>query len=583
MYKGIQITGPYELTFEKTFWDQNEMDTALCMGMTITEGTEKAVKIVCNIAATEKRALFEFLQGSFKTVMVAPDYKPFRDSLFAHLTKSYQSLFDGFLANYLIRNGTHAGYPKKLYHHQLESVLFSCYHKHSLLALEQGLGKTISAATVSKVMGIKKTLIICPAVVKWNWFRELTQEWGYNVLYFSLLDASQRKTIKAQFFERFIIINYDILGKYMPYIEAAGIGHIILDECQMVKSQTQRTKAVERIVKHYPDAKITMLSGTPVKNRVNDMFSYLRLAGHPLGKNRSAFLRTYTHFGKGRGGERITGGKNLPDLYRKISNFVFRRTKEECLDLPEKIITKYFFQLDDYKAEYDKVLREMIANNQDTNIHSSLHSLNIVVSKSKLKGIIELIDGLLEQDKKVVVFGGYKEPLDILQKHYGDRCVKIDGSVAAQKRDDLIQRFKNNENCTVFLGNMIAAGVGINLTNASDVIFLNFPFTPADLEQAVDRLHRIGQKSCVNVYYTICEDSIDTYIYDIIADKRGDINELIDRGKGAVSYENIPGKLFSKLIEDFKSKNPNYEQESQAAGQPDEDRDQHAEALQSPV
>jgi coenzyme F420-reducing hydrogenase gamma subunit len=136
--------------------------------------------------------------------------------------------------------------------------------------------------------------------------------------------------------------------------------------------------------------------------------------------------------------------------------------------------------------------------------------------------------------------------------------VLIDGSVNASKRQDLINEFKEKEDVTVFLGNMQAAGVGINLVNSSDVIFCNFPFTPAELYQAEDRTHRIGQVNSVNIYYTVCDGSIDEHLYNIIASKSADTNALIDHGKEVVDFGNISELLFKKLIESYTKDHPEY-------------------------
>jgi superfamily II DNA or RNA helicase len=178
----------------------------------------------------------------------------------------------------------------------------------------------------------------------------------------------------------------------------------------------------------------------------------------------------------------------------------------------------------------------------------NLHSLNIITSKAKIKGVIQIIEDIIEQGRKAVVFGSYREPLNELEAYFKEKCVKIDGSVDSWTRDQHIQRFHNDPECEVFIGNMKAAGVGINLTNASDVVFINFPFTPAELYQAIDRCNRIGQKNTVNVHYTFCDDSIDEYIYDIIVDKEKDINTLIDQGKEVVLRENTTEILIKKLL-----------------------------------
>ena len=165
---------------------------------------------------------------------------------------------------------------------------------------------------------------------------------------------------------------------------------------------------------------------------------------------------------------------------------------------------------------------------------------------------MDIIDNLLAQDRKVVVFSSYKEPLAMLEAKYKDVSVKIDGSVSAYNRETLITKFREDENTTVFLGNIIAAGQSINLQNAADVIFVNFPFTPSELSQAIARCDRIGQTSKVNVYYTIAEHSIDEHLFDLVGDKQNDINALIDPGKETINYGSIPEQLFRTLIENFK-------------------------------
>jgi len=546
MLKEIEFIGDYQVGMYKKLYAPNEIALANCMNFIIEyEGEWTVVK--ANLFQTSKRAMFEFIKECFRNLMHNPDVSVYKNAIFEKLSDKYNEIYAAFDHRYLSK----APYRDTMMAHQRDAVCSCVYRKHTLLAFEQGLGKTMTSATISRVMGIKRTVIICPSIVKWNWFRELTEKWGFNELYFSIFDANKSRCIQA-FQERFVIVNYEMVNKYMDKLCASEVGHIIIDECTGIKNANSgKFKAVHELVNRNHDAKITLLSGTPVKNRVNDVFAYLKLTGHPLGDNYAAFLRDYTLNRNGKGGTQVTGGRNLSELFVKMSNFMIRRTKAECLDLPDKIISKYHFKLDDYKEEYDRVVQEIINNKESPNLNSSLHSLNIVLAKSKLKGIIEMAESILDQERKVVIFSSYKEPLKMLEHHFKESCVLIDGSVDAKNRDTLIQKFLNDDKCTVFLGNMIAAGVGINLVNSSDTIFVNFPFTPSELYQAEDRQHRLGQKNNVNIYYTICEDSIDEYLYDLIANKAADINNLIDRGKEAVDFGSIPDLLYKQLLKNY--------------------------------
>jgi len=407
---------------------------------------------------------------------------------------------------------------------------------------------TITSATLSRIHSFPRTVIICPAAVKFNWFRDLTKKFGFNELLFTILDAARRRTIIA-LNERFVIINYDIVTKFESHLTSMKVDHFILDEAHNLKGiNTNRVKNVLRVLSQFKDAKVTFLSGTPIKNRVDDVFSYLKLSGHELGSNHKKFLSEFTISANGRGGERVTGGRNLKDLNLKLSNFMIRKTKEDCLDLPDKVFLSYRFELEDYREEYDKIIKALSEMKEISSLTGNLHSLNIITSKAKIPGIIEIAEQIIAEGRKVVIFGSYKEPLAVLEKHFGHRCVKIDGSVDSYNRDVLVQRFIEDEECTVFLGNMIAAGVGINLVNSSDVLFMNFPFTPSELYQSIDRVHRIGQDKSVNVHLTFCDASIDDYIYEIIIDKEKDINAVIDQGKETMAKENFTEILMRKLL-----------------------------------
>lgn len=536
----VQIVENRIVRMQKKLWHATELTLAKCFNFNVNMDTGV---IEALIHVTTKKAMFEFIRLSFKNFSESPVELDRRNAFYYLLEEIYKvniSVSEDFIK-------TKIPYFEKFYQHQKDTLNECFYKQYNFLALDMGLGKTICSASISRVHQVPRTLIICPASVKWNWYRDLTG-WGFNELYFTILDSTKSRTMRA-LNERFVVINYDILGSFTKEICQAPIGHFILDEAHMLKNHTsQRYKNAMKIIEQFPEAKITFLSGTPIKNRVNDVYGYLKLINHELGHNHKKFLDEYTIKASSRGGDRVTGGRNLQDLHLKLSNFMIRKTKEECLDLPGKIFLSYRFELDDYREEYDKVIEELSKNKDISSLTGNLHSLNIITSKAKIPGIKELADNIIESGKKVVIFGGYRDPINELEAYFGNRCVKIDGSVNSWERDQRVQRFWNDEECVVFLGNMIAAGVGINLTNASDVIFMNFSFSPADMAQAMDRCDRIGQTSCVNVHYTFCDESIDEYIYEIIIDKEKDVNAVIDTGKEVVLRENITEILIKKLL-----------------------------------
>lgn len=553
----IKIIDRYTLHCSNGAWTEDQSFTAKCLNIEDVNGTH-----VVDIRVVSKKALLTYLKVCFPYIMSSIDSKSYRDALFVNLKEMYSGVYNDFMGIHYPKTKYIESVGRDLYKHQLETLSTSVNRKYNFLALEQGLGKTLTAATLSKIVSAKRTVIICPNLVKYNWLYDMTRDWGYNELYWTILDAKKNKSIFA-FRERFVVLNFEQVARQMDYLLRDRVDHIIIDEIHYLKNHNSaRSKAVRKFIELAGNPRLTMMSGTPVTNRIVDMFAYLKMAHHPLGKNFELFKTKYTISADVRGGK-VIGSKNIDDLKNKISNLFIRLKSEDCLDLPDMIIKNYYFDVDEIAKEYQEQINTLRSKKErydslhgkekammSSEIKANIHTLNRLVTTAKVPKIKELIDSLIEQGEKVVVFSGYKSPLEQLELIYGDKCVKIDGSVDSHKRQMLIDRFRDKESCKVFLGNYQAAGVGINLVNANHVIMMNMPFVPAEIEQAQKRLHRGGQKRRVFVYYTLARETIDDHIYSIIIDKSQDINALIDGNhKGVINYSNITKELFRKLLE----------------------------------
>lgn len=548
----INFRDQHHLSLYKNLWHADHIILGKRLGFDHEINGDNLTMVV-DLRTCSRKALMEFLKASFHDVVHSNTYSVYRKELYRALKERYDAIRSTFYNECITRNPYHA----KLRPYQVDDLCAMAYKRYNLLSWSMGLGKTLGSVSLSRALNIRRTIIVCPASVKWSIFRDLTENWGYNPMYFTVLDAQKRSCLTA-FQERFVIVNYDVIGKYMDYLCGSEAGHIILDECHKVKEvSTTRFKMVEKLIRAHNGVRVTMMSGTPIRNRPNDLFALLRLAEHPLGENHAAFLREFTRSKSNNGRVTVTGGKNLDRLFSSLSNFLIRRTKEECLkDLPDKVIQKYIIKSDEYLEEYNKIIEEMMqVDNTGPTLNGSIHSLNRLVSMAKLNaspGIINLIDSITEGGQKVVVFSFYKSVIEKLQEHYKGQCAVIHGGVNVSKRDEAITRFKNDESCMVFIGQTDAAGEGIDLTVSSQAIFCDIPFTSTQLDQALSRVHRSRQKSCVNVYYCMAEDSIDDMLFELVAGKAKDISEAIDRDKPTLDYDNIGQQLFNKLISNYK-------------------------------
>ena len=419
--------------------------------------------------------------------------------------------------------------------HQKEAIekLVGC--KRFILADDMGLGKTTSTIIAALETGVKKILIISPASLKINWMREI-QNYTDRSVY-----ICEGKNFSTE--HDFVIINYDILknfydikGKSESLITQGNFDLIILDEAHYVSNgQAARTKLVNSFSKSCE--RVWLLTGTPMTNRPMNYFNLLALIESPVAQNWLAYAIRYCQGYQFTAGTRkiwnVTGASNLEELRDRTSRQFLRRLKTEVLDLPEKIITPIYLRLNSKLYEglmgeyYDWYNKNPDESTSLTVQFSKLMKVRQVIAEEKIKDTIELAENILEQDKKVIIFTNFTETLNKIAEHFGKQSVKLDGSTSKPQRQYAIDEFQNNEKIKVFVGNIRAAGTGITLTAAEAVIMNDLSFVPGDLSQAEDRAYRYGQKNSVSVYYPIFINSIESIIYDMINQKKLNINTVM--------------------------------------------------------
>ena len=411
--------------------------------------------------------------------------------------------------------------------HQIDAVNKLVRTKRFILADDMGLGKTTSTVVAALETEAKKILIICPASLKINWSREIQ---NYTDRPIFICDGKKYED------SDFVILNYDIIknfhdpqNKEESLILKSNFDLIIIDEAHYIQnSSAQRTKLINSFVKDVD--RLWLLTGTPMTSRPMNYYNLLNLIESPVAANWMAYVKRYCNGYQFKVGNRkvwnVTGSSNLEELRDRTSKQVLRRLKTEVLDLPDKIITPVYLRLK--SKEYEALMGEYYDwydKNPDesgslTVQFTKLTKVRQVIAKEKINSTIELIENILEQDKKVIVFTNFTETLQTIHSHFNKNSVYLDGSCSPKQRQDAVDRFQNDENVKVFVGNLKAAGVGITLTAAEAVIMNDLSFVPSDHSQAEDRSYRYGQKSNVSVYYPIFENTIEGVIYDILNHKK---------------------------------------------------------------
>ena len=438
---------------------------------------------------------------------------------------------------------------------QSETVCISIDSPDKLYVAEHAIvtHNTTSAIIASLESNVKKVLIVCPASLKINWRREI-ELYSHK----KILIVEGRKW--GSTFE-YYIINYDILKNYhttdktedseaYKLIMNEKFDLAIIDEAHYISNTTaQRTKLLNDILEQIP--KVWLLTGTPMTSRPINYFNLLKIVNSPLTLNWQQYVKRYCRGFKFKVGKTPTdggrtvwstsGASNLDELRERAKHLVLRRMKTDILDLPEKIISQIYLELDSsfYSEELAEFLKITEAEKGKENITITLARLmkvRQIIAIEKVPYTCELIDKFVEQEKKVIVFTNFTMSLDMIHEKYLKNSVVLDGRMTDAKKQQSVDKFQNDPKVKVLIANLRAGGVGHNLTEAEAVIMNDLSFVPSEHSQGEDRAHRYGQKHTVLVYYPIFENTIELIIYNILQRKKNIIDQVMGDGEYSESF-----------------------------------------------
>ena len=410
----------------------------------------------------------------------------------------------------------------------------SDYQFGGILADEMGLGKTIQTIAFLLSNKDKKSIVITPTALIYNWKNEL--EKFAPTLKVGLLHAakSEREKILDN------IDNYDvILTTYTTYkndidkYKNISFDYCIIDEAQNIKNPDAIiTKAIKNV-----NAKVKFaLTGTPIENNLMELWSIFDFIMPGYLYNKSKFKNTFEN-----------NNKNLIELKNLIKPFILRRTKKEVItELPDKIEQKIIIDLEKehkraYKGYVNLITRKIKENNQDNiTVFSYLTKLrqlclspelmvkNYQGKNSKLDVLINIIND--SSDEKILVFSQFTKVLEVIGKRLNEENISysyLDGKTSAKDRVKLVEEFNTNNN-KVFLISLKAGGTGLNLTSSNIVVHFDPWWNPAVEDQASDRAHRIGQKNVVNVIKLIAKGTAEERVINLQETKKELIEDVIN-------------------------------------------------------
>lgn len=462
-------------------------------------------------------------------------------------------------------------FKTKPYSYQLEGIKTALSNPNLLLTDEQGLGKTLQAIYAadikSKEEGYPYTLVVCGVNgLKYNWLSEIEEHLGEEAYILgsrlnragnivegtiaerlSSLDDLDIGTIN----NRFIITNIetlrnaDIKEKLKSLCIFGKIGMVIIDEIHRVSN----IKSAQGDALNYLKSRNKIgLTGTPVINKPFDLYaplSWLNIEHRSEFEFKHRYGKYVERYGQGRSYEELIEYINLSELKEILSTIMLRREKKDVLDLPDVVYMQETIDLSNEQSKlYNLIKKELVAQIDeiilDSNPLAKFTRLrqacscsaaidSSITKNAKYTRVLELIDDFKSANKKVIVYSNFAfavKELDSLMKANNIKSYTITGDEKHKKA--IIDKFKTDGD--VLIGSIKALGTGYTITEASNIIFLDLPWTYADMVQAVDRAHRIGQENKVTVISLLAKNTVDEKIYKIVKKKEDLFNDLM-KGK----------------------------------------------------
>ena len=433
-----------------------------------------------------------------------------------------------------------------LFPYQSEGTAFLAANGRALLADDMGLGKTVQAIAAARLLmergEVSRTLVICPASLKRQWADEIAKFTSCSATVVSGVKAKRKLLYFAD--TDFVIVNYELVRRDFDLFGDGTFDLMIVDEAQRVKNwRTKTAEAVKAVRSEF----VFVLTGTPLENRLDDLYSIMQLIDRrvlgPLWAFNDKFITVERQEGR-----RVTVYRNLSELRRRLRPVMLRRDRVGVLtQLPERTTNRYYTPITDTQRDLmldaeagaamiaaraakrpltPGELRKLSAFLQIARM--ACNAVRLVDKEGpdespKLEEFERLVHEVCrEAGRKAVVFTQW----EIFQRMAAERAreagveyVRLHGGVPTHKRGDLIARFRDDPDCRLFLSTD-AGGVGLNLQWASVVMNLDLPWNPAVLEQRISRVHRMGQEENVSVFLLTSENSFEHKMEKLLAGKR---------------------------------------------------------------
>ena len=321
---------------------------------------------------------------------------------------------------------------------------------------------------------------------------------------------------------------------------------VIIDEAQKLSNNTSiRYKTIYDFLRKSNPKAIFLLTGTPLTNRPINLYHILKLIDADITRDYNYFVKRYCggeeiHLKDGRTIIKSGDATNLDELRERIKDIYIRRLASETGEMVGKTVLRKYYDLDDkQKAEYDRLWNEYQEAQENSGKYDSEQYRQLVegmlvrqyLAKEMVNHTIELAEDYIQNDEKVVIITCFQEEMDLFKKHFGNKCVVYNGKMLPKQKDKAQDEFMNNPKVKVFVGQVIACGVGLSIPVARTLIFNSYDWVAANNAQCEDRIYRLTQTRDVECIYQLFTDSISQDMFDKVIYKQLISNQIIKSEK----------------------------------------------------
>ena len=449
--------------------------------------------------------------------------------------------------------------PNDLYPYQLEDAQKMANSDHNWLNFsEMGIGKTPEALWIAESRKAKHVLIACPNSLRYEWKRQIENWIGEGITAISHNDSYYKLepiVLACMNGQRYMVMNYEGFRskQNVDILSQLPIDLIIFDEIHklrnpktqqvegsMNKLTREREGGLWNFLEAHKNVRVIGLSGSPIMNYPNDLYVPLSCIDREKWPRQMQpykyFMYEYCSWSEGRYGSYVYGTRQMEKLRSITSPYIIRRTKKEVLPfLPEKVYRRVQLEMSPEQRKLYKDMEDGIKVLLDSgeplwaaSVLAALTRLRQINLDPKVLGIScpsakteFILDTIESTDEKIVIFSCFESYiywLHLLLENKGVKHVMITGKVPPDKRSGIVKEFQEGD-AQICLGTVQTMGEGITLTSASNLILADRWWNEPTNQQAVDRLHRIGQKNSVQIMMPICTNSVDEVLDAVLQRK----------------------------------------------------------------